>query len=439
MAIVFGVVLALTRFGRYTYAVGSNEEAARRAGVAVDRHLIKVYGLAGTLSGLAGFMSLARFATTTIGGHDTDNLQAIAAVVIGGTSLFGGIGTMLGTVFGVFIPAVLHQRLRDRRRPAVLAAGRRRRRADRRRLPRPVAPPVAAPAVTHVPTAGGGGSHHHGTQRPRCVAFLPARRSRSWPRRVRRDDNGGLVRARAPAASSGKKNYNMTLIAGVKGDEFYITMNCGAQAEAKKLGVTLNFQGPDQFDAAQQTPIVNAVAAKKPDAVLIAPTDTKAMFAPIKQLAEGGTKVVFVDTTLDQPDMAVSQIASDNVGGGKTAASTIAKLVGGSGKVFVVNVKPGISTTDQRAQGFEDGAKAAGLTYVGQQYSNNDPAKAAAIVKAELPKDPDLKGIFATNLFSAEGAAAGLREAGKTDQVKIVGFDAGPQQVQSSRTARCRR
>jgi ribose transport system permease protein len=107
VAIVFGVVLAATRFGRYTYAVGSNEEAARRAGIPVDRHLIKVYGLAGTLAGLAGFLSLARFSTTTIGGHDTDNLQAIAGVVIGGTSLFGGIGTMLGSVFGVFIPAVL--------------------------------------------------------------------------------------------------------------------------------------------------------------------------------------------------------------------------------------------------------------------------------------------------------------------------------------------
>ena len=106
-AIVFGIVLAATRFGRYTYAVGSNEEAARRAGVPVDRHLMKVYALAGTLAGLAGFLSLARFSTTTIGGHDTDNLQSIAAVVIGGTSLFGGIGTMLGTVFGVFIPAVL--------------------------------------------------------------------------------------------------------------------------------------------------------------------------------------------------------------------------------------------------------------------------------------------------------------------------------------------
>ena len=108
MGLTVGIVLALTRFGRHTYAIGSNEEAARRAGINVDRHLIKVYALQGILAGLAGFLSLARFSTTTIGGHDTDNLQSIAAVVIGGTSLFGGIGTMLGTVFGVFIPAVLN-------------------------------------------------------------------------------------------------------------------------------------------------------------------------------------------------------------------------------------------------------------------------------------------------------------------------------------------
>jgi ribose transport system permease protein len=66
-----------------------------------------VYGLSGFLAGMAGMVSLARFATTTIGGHSTDNLAAIAAVVLGGTSLFGGIGTVLGTVVGVFIPAVL--------------------------------------------------------------------------------------------------------------------------------------------------------------------------------------------------------------------------------------------------------------------------------------------------------------------------------------------
>jgi ribose transport system permease protein len=104
---VGAVTLSMTRFGRYTYAIGSNAEAARRAGIDVDRHLIKVYALSGLLAGMAGMVSLARFATTTIGGHSTDNLAAIAAVVLGGTSLFGGIGTVLGTVVGVFIPAIL--------------------------------------------------------------------------------------------------------------------------------------------------------------------------------------------------------------------------------------------------------------------------------------------------------------------------------------------
>lgn len=107
VTLVGGVVLATTRFGRHTYAIGSNAEAARRAGIRVRRHLITVYALSGLLAGVAGDLSLARFQTTTIAGHTTDNLSAIAAVVLGGTSLFGGIGTMSGTVIGVFIPTVL--------------------------------------------------------------------------------------------------------------------------------------------------------------------------------------------------------------------------------------------------------------------------------------------------------------------------------------------
>jgi ribose transport system permease protein len=107
VAIAFGLVLSFTRFGRWTYGIGSNAEAARRAGINVDRHLIKVYALAGLLAGLAGWLNLARFSTTTLGGHATDNLNAIAGVVIGGTSLFGGVGAIPGTVVGVFIPAVL--------------------------------------------------------------------------------------------------------------------------------------------------------------------------------------------------------------------------------------------------------------------------------------------------------------------------------------------
>jgi ribose transport system permease protein len=107
VVVVAILLLHRTQFGRYTYAIGSNAEAARRAGIPVQGHLVRVYTGVGLLSGLAGFMSLAYFGTTTISGHSTDNLNANAAVVLGGTSLFGGVGSVFGTVIGVFIPAVL--------------------------------------------------------------------------------------------------------------------------------------------------------------------------------------------------------------------------------------------------------------------------------------------------------------------------------------------
>ena len=106
-ALILGLTLAFTRFGRYTYSIGSNAEAARRVGINVDRHLVKVYGLMGGLAGIAGCMNLAHFTTTTIAGHTFDNLAAISAAVIGGTSLFGGRGSVPGTIIGVLIPATL--------------------------------------------------------------------------------------------------------------------------------------------------------------------------------------------------------------------------------------------------------------------------------------------------------------------------------------------
>jgi ribose transport system permease protein len=106
--IVLGAVgLHRTRFGLHTYAIGSNPEAGRRSGVNVPRHLIMVYALSGLLAGFAGWLNLAFFQSTTIGGQTSTNLSVIAGVVIGGTSLFGGYGSILGSVIGVFIPATL--------------------------------------------------------------------------------------------------------------------------------------------------------------------------------------------------------------------------------------------------------------------------------------------------------------------------------------------
>ena len=105
--VIGGIVLHKTRFGLYTYAIGSNIEAARRAGIKADRQLFYVYVLGGTMAGLAGYLNLAFYQSTTLSGQSLTAMNVIAGVAIGGTSLFGGVGTIIGTAIGLFIPSTL--------------------------------------------------------------------------------------------------------------------------------------------------------------------------------------------------------------------------------------------------------------------------------------------------------------------------------------------
>jgi ribose transport system substrate-binding protein len=234
--------------------------------------------------------------------------------------------------------------------------------------------------------------------------------------------------------SGGGDGKKIAFVQGVAGDEFYISMQCGIEAAAKEAGATVSTQGPEKFDPTLQKPIVDSVVSSKPDALLVAPTDVSAMQAPLKAAADAGIKVVLVDTTVDDPSFAVSAISSDNEGGGEAAFTAIKEQAPDGGKVLVISTDPGVSTVDLRVKGFETAAKAdSNFEYLGVQYSHNEPATAAKLVTAALQKDPDIVGIFATNLFSAEGTATGVRQADKQDSVKIVGFDAGPAQVKQLR------
>jgi ribose transport system permease protein len=99
--------LRSTRFGLYTLAIGSSREAAVRAGIRSSRHVLVLFILMGSLAGVAAMLDLTRFATTNVGGHQTTALAAIAAVVIGGTSLFGGRATIAGSMVASLIPVIL--------------------------------------------------------------------------------------------------------------------------------------------------------------------------------------------------------------------------------------------------------------------------------------------------------------------------------------------
>jgi ribose transport system substrate-binding protein len=235
--------------------------------------------------------------------------------------------------------------------------------------------------------------------------------------------------ATAFAADVTTQGKTIAFVPGVVGNAFYISMECGIRSEAQKYGFTVQMQGAQQFDPALQVPIVNAVVAESPAGLMIAPTNSKALFGPIAAAAAGG-KVVLVDTALDDTSKVVTSIATDNAAGGAAAADALAKLIGEKGEVMAIAFQAGASTSDQRQKGFEEEIKKyPNVKYVGFQISNNDPAKAAAEVSSTLAAHPDLAGIFATNDRSAEGAATGLRNANKVGEVKVVGFDTGPSQV----------
>lgn len=241
---------------------------------------------------------------------------------------------------------------------------------------------------------------------------------------------GGEAPAVTIAAGSGA-GKKITLMVGVKGDPFYVSMECGAREAVAAAGAELDVQGPDKFDATLQNPMLDAVAASKPDALLVAPNDVKASAGPLKTIQDGGSKVVLVDTTVEDTTIGVSRIATDNELGGEKAAEALQTLGVPSGaKVLVISTDPGISSVDARVAGFNK--KAAELGYVlvsDTQYSHNEASTAAQVIGAALSADPDLAGVFATNLFTAQGVATGVKQAGKSGVVKVVGFDAGPDQI----------
>jgi ribose transport system substrate-binding protein len=237
--------------------------------------------------------------------------------------------------------------------------------------------------------------------------------------------------AGSDAPKAAKQRPTIYLIAGIATDAFYLTMKKGAEAEAKKLGVNLIFTGsPRAFSPPTQIPYLNAAIARKPDAILIAPTDKTALIAPIRAAVQAGIPVLTVDTFITAP-LAVTNISTDNVAGGKAAARALAQAIGREGTVAGVSVQPGISTTDQRQQGFESELKKyRGIKYVGTQYCNDDQTKAAQITSALIRRHgDDLKGIFAMNVVSGNGVTAAVTNAGKSGDVKLVEFDAGPEQV----------
>lgn len=234
-------------------------------------------------------------------------------------------------------------------------------------------------------------------------------------------------------------DISIVLVPGLTTDAFYITMNKGAQAAAEALGIKVDFQGAEDFNPTLQIPVLDAVIARQPSAIVIAPTDTTQLIEPLRRATERGIAVVTVDTFIDDGayqngagdgDFPMSYIASDNVAGGRMAAAAMGEALGGKGAVYVSNVRPGISTTDQREEGFklEMQENYPDITVLDTQFNENDASTAASQLQAVLAREPNLGGVFGANLFSALGAANGVDSADKKGDITVIAFDA-PQSI----------
>ena len=222
----------------------------------------------------------------------------------------------------------------------------------------------------------------------------------------------------------------VALILGVKGSPFDDALACGALDKAKTLGVRLSLFAPDHFTAESQAPVIDAVTARGPAVAIISPADSQGVTRPMQQMAEQGVKLITVDTTINDPSFVASQVVTDNVAGGQTAAEAMIEALGGKGSVLVITNPPGSVAQDERAKGFADALrKTPNITYLGAQYQNDDPQKAAEIVTSTLSAHPDLAGIFATNDQGAIGAITGLRQAGAIGRVKLVAYDSATAEV----------
>ncbi|MDQ1629064.1 MAG: ribose transport system substrate-binding protein [Actinomycetota bacterium] len=228
---------------------------------------------------------------------------------------------------------------------------------------------------------------------------------------------------------------NITYNSPNTGNNYHISFQCGVVKAAKELGANLKITGSSTFSPSEQIPVINAIAATKPDALITAPTDVTALLQPLEQLKAAGTKIIIYDTGLKDESVAEATVTADNEGGGTTAAKELVKIMGEKGKVLIIDIAAGVASTNARAKGVIDElAKYPGIKVLDTEYDNADPTKDAAIVDATLAAHPDLTAIVPVYNQAATGAVTALKANGKIADIPVVTFDADPGIIASIRS-----
>ncbi|MDQ0910405.1 ribose/xylose/arabinose/galactoside ABC-type transport system permease subunit/ABC-type sugar transport system substrate-binding protein [Streptomyces canus] len=406
MGLLAAFVLGRTYIGRSMYAIGGNEEAARLSGLRVKKQKLAIYALSGVFAAVAGVVLAARLSSAQPQAADGYELDAIAAVVIGGASLAGGTGKASGTLIGALILAVLRNGLN------LLNVS-----AFWQQVVIGVVIALAVLLDTLRRKAGAtpvAGASQGGKRRQAATYGLAAVVTVAIVGATSFLHNG----------SSSTANPKVGLSLSTLNNPFFVQIRSGAQAEAEKLGVDLTVTDA-QNDASQQANQLQNFTSSSLGAIIVNPVDSDAASNSVKAADKAKIPVIAVDRGVNKASVD-ALVASDNVAGGELAAKTIGEKLGGKGKIVILQGQAGTSAARERAQGFTQGLKAyPGIQVVAQQPADFDRTKGLDVMSNLLQAHPDVQGVIAANDEMALGAIKALGSKAGTS-VSVVGFDGTP-------------
>ncbi|AEN13550.1 MULTISPECIES: substrate-binding domain-containing protein [unclassified Streptomyces] len=411
MGLLTALILARTYIGRSMYAIGGNEEAARLSGLRVNKQKLAIYALSGLFAAVAGIVLASRLVSAQPQAAQGYELDAIAAVVIGGASLAGGVGKASGTLIGALILAVLRNGLN------LLSVS-----AFWQQVVIGVVIALAVLLDTLRRKAGPGGAASTGSGAPGAPG--------SGRKGAVKAGLAVVVVAAVVAAvsffdsGSSGTTTKVGMSLSTLNNPFFVQMKEGAQAEAKKAGIDLTVTDA-QNDASQQANQLQNFTSSGVDSVIVNPVDSDAVGPGVRSANKADIPVIAADRGVNKADTA-TLVASDNVAGGKLAAKALADKLGGKGSIVVLQGTAGTSASRERGAGFAEGIKAyPGIKVVATQPADFDRTKGLDVMTNLLQGHPGITGVFAENDEMALGAVKALgSKAGKS--VSVVGFDGTP-------------
>jgi rhamnose transport system substrate-binding protein len=437
-AVSYGYLLHRTIAGRRCYAIGWSYEGAKYAGLPVVRQLTTLYVLSGVMAALAGLLYVSRIGQAKSDAGTGYELLAIAATVLGGTSIAGGRGTVAGTLLGVAGIAILQNGLRLADAPAELAgiltgalllvsitAGKR-----ERSLFSPARPEKGDSPLSPAAVPKNGDSTHLSMKNAHiailCGAILAAAAivagSNWWlAQSIERLHHSGASSIADPATTS--RPMTIAMMPKAKGDPYFVSCRLGADEAARALGVNLIWDGPTDLDPARQNEVVESWITRGVDAIAVSVENKASISTVLRKAKARGIKVLAWDADAEPGarDVFINQATPEGIG--RTLMDRTAALLGGRGDFAIVTASLSAANQNEwikhiRARMAERYPR---VRLVAIQPSDGDRDRAFLEAQNILKVYPNVRVIMGIAAPAVPGIAEAVRQSGRTD-VKVTGL-----------------